>query len=46
MEKQFQLFFKFLGPSVTIVGNVNLLVKLENESSSLKVYLHKLGMKK
>jgi len=46
MEKQFQLCFKFLGPSATIVGNVSLPMKLENESSSLKVYLHKLGMKK
>jgi hypothetical protein len=46
IEEQFQLCLKLLGPSATIVGNANLPMKLENESSSLKVYLHKLSMKK
>jgi hypothetical protein len=39
VEEQFQLFAKFLGLSAIVLGNGNLLMKLENESSSLKVYL-------
>jgi hypothetical protein len=42
---QFQLFVEFLGPSATVLGNANLPMKLENESSSLKVYLQKSGLR-
>jgi hypothetical protein len=45
VEKQFQLCVEFLGLSVKILGNVNLLVKLVNENSSLKVYLHMSSLK-
>jgi hypothetical protein len=46
IEEQFPICAKFQGPSATILWNANLLVKLENESSSLKVYLQKSSLKK
>jgi len=39
VEEQFQLCAKFIGPSAIVLRSANLLMKLENESSSLKVYL-------
>ncbi len=45
VEEQFQLFAKFLGLSAIVLGNGNLLMKLENESSSLKVYLQKSSLR-
>ncbi len=45
IEEQFPICAKFLGPSATILWNANLLVKLKNESSSLKVHLQKSSLK-
>ncbi len=45
VEKQFQLRAEFLGPSAKVLGNANLPLKLKNESSSLKVYLQKSGLR-
>ncbi len=45
VEKQFQLCAKFLGPNAKVLGNANLPLKLKNESSSLKVYLQKSGLR-
>jgi hypothetical protein len=44
-EEQFQICVEFLGPSATILGNANLPMKLENERSSLKVYLQKSSLR-
>ncbi len=45
VEDKFQICVEFLGLSATILGNANLPMKLENESSSLKVYLQKSSLK-
>jgi hypothetical protein len=39
VKEQFQLCVESLGLKATILGNETLPMKLDNESSSLKVYL-------
>jgi hypothetical protein len=45
IQEEFQTCVEFLSPSATILGNENLLVKLKNESLSLKVYSQKSSLK-
>jgi len=48
VEEQFQLYLRFLGPSVVVVRNFELPLTIEhvdNNSPSLRVYLQKTGLK-
>ncbi len=49
VEKQFQSRLEFSNPNVVVLKNCNLLMTVEhvkNNSSSLRVYLQKIGFKK
>jgi hypothetical protein len=48
VEKQFQFYLEFLNPNVVVLKNYDLVMTIEhveNNSSSLKVYLQKIGFK-